>query len=45
MVLADAAAIGAGILAGKRLPQRALGYASAALFVLFGVLALVRAFT
>ena len=44
MVLADALAIGAGILAGKRLPQRAIAYAAAALFVVFGLVAIVAAF-
>ena len=43
MVAADALAIGAGIVAGKRLPQRAIGVAAALLFVLFGVLAIMRA--
>ena len=42
MVLADALAIGAGRLAGRRLPQRALGFGAACLFVAFGVLALVK---
>lgn len=40
MVAADAMAIGAGIWAGKRLPQRAISYMAAALFVAFGLLAL-----
>lgn len=44
MVLADALAIGVGIVAGKRLPQRTISYAAAALFVAFGVVALVAAF-
>ncbi len=44
MVLADAAAIGVGIVAGKRLPQRAVGYGAAVLFVAFGLLALIGAF-
>lgn len=43
MVLADAAAIAAGIIAGKRLPQRAIAIGAAALFVIFGVASLVRA--
>lgn len=43
MVLADALAIGVGILAGKRLPQRAISYIAAALFVLFGIVAIVAA--
>jgi len=44
MVMADAAAIGVGIAAGKRLPQRAIGYLAAGLFVVFGVAALIGAF-
>lgn len=43
MVLADAAAIAVGIIAGKRLPDRAIAVAAAVLFVLFGVVSLVRA--
>ncbi len=44
MVLADALAIGVGLVAGARLPQRVIGVGAAATFVVFGVLALVRAF-
>lgn len=44
MVLADALAIGVGIAAGKRLPQRAISYAAAGLFVLFGLAAIITAF-
>jgi putative Ca2+/H+ antiporter (TMEM165/GDT1 family) len=44
MVLADALAIAVGVVAGKRLPQRALSYVSAALFVAFGIAALVSVF-
>ena len=44
MVLADAAAIAVGIMAGKRLPQRAISYAAAGLFVVFGCVALYGAF-
>ena len=40
MVLADALAIGVGIVAGKRLPQRAISYGAAALFVAFGAAAI-----
>lgn len=40
MVLADALAIGIGIAAGKRLPQRAISYVAAALFVVFGSIAI-----
>lgn len=36
MVLADAVAIGAGVLAGRRLPQRAIAVVAAALFAVFG---------
>jgi putative Ca2+/H+ antiporter (TMEM165/GDT1 family) len=43
MVVADALAIGLGIAAGKRLPQQAIAYVAAALFVLFGILAIVSA--
>ena len=38
MVAADALAIGAGALLGRRLPQRAIEIAAALLFVVFGVL-------
>ena len=44
MVLADAAAIAVGIMAGKRLPQRAISFAAAGLFVVFGCVALYGAF-
>lgn len=44
MVLADAVAIGVGLVAGKRLPQRAIGYGAAALFVVFGIVTIVAAF-
>lgn len=44
MVLADALAIAVGILAGKRLPQRAISYVAAALFVVFGMIAIITAF-
>ncbi|WP_322818884.1 TMEM165/GDT1 family protein [Tepidiforma sp.] len=40
MVLADAAAIALGVLAGKRLPQRTIAIGAAALFVAFGAAAL-----
>lgn len=43
MVAADALAIAAGVIAGKRLPERTLALVSAALFVVFGVLAVGRA--
>jgi putative Ca2+/H+ antiporter (TMEM165/GDT1 family) len=44
MVIADALAIGAGILAGKRLPRGAIAAGAAALFCVFGAAALARAF-
>ncbi|WP_322795452.1 TMEM165/GDT1 family protein [Tepidiforma sp.] len=40
MVLADAVAIAAGVIAGKRLPQRVLAVVAALLFVAFGAAAL-----
>lgn len=45
MVLADALAIGVGIVVGKRLPHRAIGWGAAALFVVFGVVAIARGLT
>jgi Ca2+/H+ antiporter, TMEM165/GDT1 family len=42
MVAADALAIGAGVLAGKRLPERKIALVSAGLFVVFGVVAIGR---
>ena len=44
MVVADAMAIGVGLVAGKRLPQRAIAIGAAALFAAFGALAIARAF-
>jgi putative Ca2+/H+ antiporter (TMEM165/GDT1 family) len=44
-VAADALAIVAGVIAGKRLPARTMALVSAALFVVFGTLALGRAMT
>ena len=38
MVAADALAIGAGILIGRQLPEKAVRYAATAAFVVFGVL-------
>ncbi len=38
MVLADALAIGVGVLLGRHLPERAIRYAAAAAFAVFGVL-------
>ncbi len=43
MVVADGMAIGVGRIAGTRLPQRSIAVGAALLFVVFGVLALVRA--
>lgn len=45
MVLADAAAIAVGLALGKRLPERRIAIAAAVLFILFGILSLVRGFT
>lgn len=45
MVLADALAIGAGLALGTRLPQRTIGLGAACLFVVFGLVALVRGLT
>ncbi len=43
MVLADALAIGVGLIAGTRLPHRVIAAGAAVTFVVFGVLAFVRA--
>jgi putative Ca2+/H+ antiporter (TMEM165/GDT1 family) len=43
MVAADAAAIGVGTLAGRRLPQRPAAFIAAVVFGAFGTAALVRA--
>jgi Ca2+/H+ antiporter, TMEM165/GDT1 family len=43
MVAADALAIMAGHLLGKRLPERAIKYGAAALFAIFGIWLLVDA--
>jgi putative Ca2+/H+ antiporter (TMEM165/GDT1 family) len=45
MVVADGLAIGAGLIAGKRLPDRLLGQIAAILFFGFGLFMLVRALT
>jgi putative Ca2+/H+ antiporter (TMEM165/GDT1 family) len=42
MVVADAAAIAVGIIAGGRLPQRVIAVGAAVMFVAFGVVALWR---
>lgn len=44
MVLADAAAIAVGLIAGKRLPERMIARGSAVLFVVFGVITIGSAF-
>lgn len=44
MLVANALAIGLGVLAGARLPQGWLKYASGALFIGFGIWTLVEAF-
>jgi putative Ca2+/H+ antiporter (TMEM165/GDT1 family) len=47
MVVADALAIGVGAALGKRLPERAIRFGAASLFLAFGVLLVidgVRAF-
>jgi len=43
MVAADALAIVAGVLLGKRLPERMMAIVAAVLFAVFGVIAIVRA--
>jgi putative Ca2+/H+ antiporter (TMEM165/GDT1 family) len=43
MVAADALAIGIGALLGKRLPEKAVRWGAAALFLIFGILLLVEA--
>ena len=45
MVLADALAIGVGLLMGRKLPQRTIGMGAASLFVVFGLVAVVRGLT
>ena len=45
MVAADALAIGVGALLGRRLPERAIKYAAAAAFVIFGVLLMAEGLT
>jgi putative Ca2+/H+ antiporter (TMEM165/GDT1 family) len=45
MVAADALAIGVGVIMGKRLPERRMALVSAALFAVFGTLAIGRAVT
>lgn len=43
MVAADALAIGAGVVAGRKLPKRAIALGAALLFAVFGALAVLRA--
>jgi putative Ca2+/H+ antiporter (TMEM165/GDT1 family) len=43
MVAADALAIVAGVLLGKRLPERLMAIIAAVLFAVFGVIAIGRA--
>jgi putative Ca2+/H+ antiporter (TMEM165/GDT1 family) len=43
MVAADALAIAAGVLLGKRLPERLMAIVAAVLFAVFGVIAIARA--
>ncbi len=44
MVAADALAVGVGLVAGKRLPQRTVSLVAAVLFVFFGVVTIATAF-
>ncbi|HZD60448.1 MAG TPA: TMEM165/GDT1 family protein [Anaerolineae bacterium] len=44
MVLADGAAIIAGVFAGKKIPQEKIKYISAVLFTIFGLVTIVQAF-
>lgn len=44
MVRADALAVGIGLVARKRLPQRTVGLIAAGLFVFFGVVTIVSTF-
>lgn len=44
MVLADAAAVGLGIVAGRQLPLRRIGQGAAVLFLVFGVATIASAF-
>jgi putative Ca2+/H+ antiporter (TMEM165/GDT1 family) len=42
MVVADALAIGVGLLLGRRLPERVIAYGAAAAFAVFGLLLIAR---
>ncbi|MBE0447431.1 MAG: TMEM165/GDT1 family protein [Actinobacteria bacterium] len=44
MVLADGAAIIAGVFAGKRIPHEKIKYISAVLFTLFGLITIAQVF-
>ncbi|MDQ1287922.1 MAG: Ca2+/H+ antiporter, family [Actinomycetota bacterium] len=43
MVVADALAIGVGLVLGRKLPERVIAYGAAAAFAVFGVLLIARA--
>jgi putative Ca2+/H+ antiporter (TMEM165/GDT1 family) len=43
MTIADGLAIGVGIVAGRRLPQRAIKLVAAGIFIVFGVWAIASA--
>lgn len=43
MVVADGLAIGVGVVAGKRLPERVIRYVSAAIFIVFGIITIIEA--
>jgi Ca2+/H+ antiporter, TMEM165/GDT1 family len=45
MTIADGLAIGVGIVAGRRLPQRAIKLVAAGIFIVFGVWAIASALT
>jgi Ca2+/H+ antiporter, TMEM165/GDT1 family len=45
MVLADALAIGAGALLGKKLPEKAIKYGATLAFVVFGVILIIEGIT
>ena len=43
MIVADTIGIGVGIVLGKKIPEKAIKWAAAAIFIAFGVLGLVEA--
>jgi putative Ca2+/H+ antiporter (TMEM165/GDT1 family) len=45
MVVADSIAVVVGVVAGRRLPQRAIKLVSAGIFVVFGIWAIATAVT